>query len=70
MCPNCSSNAFCSNLVDETPYRLAARSARMLRECGDIGAATDVLTGLASVRIVNFIRMRWRCETCGAQFDE
>jgi hypothetical protein len=70
MCPNCGSGDCCSNLIDEAPYRLAARSAGALRRCGDIGAATDVLTGLASVKIINFIRMRWRCENCGASFDE
>jgi len=69
MCPNCGSECYCSNLIDEGPYRLAARAARQLRACGDVGAAADLLTGLASVRIINFIRPKWRC-ACGATFDD
>ena len=34
------------------------------------GAAADVLTRLASVRIINFLRHRYECNACGSQFDE
>ena len=70
MCPNCGSFACNSNLIDEAPYRLAARSASALRDCGDVGAAADVLTGLASVKIINFLRLRWHCASCGATFND
>lgn len=70
MCPNCGSDEAKSNLIDETPFRQAARSAKMLRRFGHVGAAGDVLTRLASVRIINFLRARFECLGCGAQFDE
>jgi hypothetical protein len=71
LCPNCggSGDAIESNLIDETPYREAARSAKMLRHLGAVHLATDLLTSLASVRIINFVRMKWRC-SCGVTFDE
>jgi hypothetical protein len=70
MCPNCGSDEFSSNLIDEGPFRLAARGAKMLRGLGHMGAAADVLTRLASVRIINFLRHKFECGACGAQFDE
>ena len=70
VCPNCGGNdAIESNLLDETEYRKAARSAPMLRHLGAVHLATDLLTSLASVQIINFVRMKWRC-SCGATFDE
>jgi hypothetical protein len=70
MCPRCGSIDYRSNLIDEAPFRQAARGAKMLRGLGHYGAAADVLTRLASARIINFIRLRWLCNACGAQFDE
>lgn len=70
MCPNCGSDDYRSNLIDEKPFRQAARGAKMLRRLGHVGAAGDVLTRLASVKIINFLRMKWECSACGAQFDE
>ncbi|HEV7232909.1 MAG TPA: hypothetical protein VGN36_01590 [Sphingorhabdus sp.] len=70
MCPNCGSDDFKSNLIDEKPFREAARGAKLLRRLGHLGAAGDVLTRLASVRIINFLRHRYECNACGAQFDE
>ena len=70
ICPNCGDgDAIVSNRIDEAPYRDAARSARALREIGATHLAADLLTSLASVRIINFVRMKYRC-ACGAQFDE
>lgn len=69
-CPNCGGdNSIVSNLIDEAPYIDAARPAAMLRHLGATHLATDLLTSLASVRIINFVRMKWRC-SCGATFDE
>lgn len=70
ICPNCGSDDYRSNLIPEQPFRQAARSAKMLRRLGHMGAAADVLTRLASVRIINFLRHRHECNACGAQFDE
>jgi len=70
LCPNCSSGDYRSNLIDERSFRMAARGAKMLRRLGHMGAAADVLTRLASVKIINFLRMKWECSACGAQFDE
>jgi hypothetical protein len=70
MCPNCGSDEYKSNLIDEGPFRRAARGAKMLRALGHTSAAADVLSRLASVRIINFIRPRHECCACGAQFDE
>lgn len=70
MCPNCGSDEYSSNLIDEGPFRTAARGAKMLRGLGHMGAAADVLTRLASVRIINFLRHKFECGACGAQFDE
>lgn len=71
ICPNCFADgeSIESNLIDETSYRDAARSAPMLRHLGATHLAADLLTSLASVRIINFVRMRWRC-SCGSTFDE
>lgn len=71
ICPDCggSGDDIVSNLLDESFYREAARSAPMLRQLGAVHLATDLLTSLASVRIINFVRMNWRCQ-CGATFDE
>lgn len=70
ICPDCGrDDAIESNRIDETEYREAARAAPMLRHLGAVHLATDLLTSLASVRILNFVRMKWRCE-CGAQFDD
>lgn len=70
MCPNCGSDDFRSNLIDEKPFREAARGAKMLRKFGHLAAAGDVLIRLASVRIINFLRHKFECNACGAQFDE
>lgn len=69
-CPNCGSDDYSSNRIDEHPFREAARSAKMLRRLGHLGAAADVLTRLAAVRIQNFLRCKHRCNACGVQFDE
>jgi transposase-like protein len=70
ICPNCGSDDHRSNLIDERPFRQAARGAKMLRRLGHMGAAGDVLTRLASVKIINFLRHRFECNACGSQFDE
>ena len=70
ICPNCGSDDHRSNLIPEQTFRRAARSAKMLRQLGHTGAAADVLTRLASVRIINFIRHRYLCNSCAAEFDE
>lgn len=70
-CPGCGS-APChhrSNLVDETPFALAAQSASELRHFGETKEAIRVLGDLGLVRIVNFLRPRWLCLECGAKFD-
>ena len=71
ICPNCGGDdsTIESNLIDEAPYIDAARPAAMLRHLGATQLAADLLTSLASVRILNFVRMKWRC-SCGATFDE
>lgn len=70
MCPNCGSDDFRSNLIDEKPFREAVRGVKLLRRLGHLGAAGDVLTRLASVKIINFLRHKFECNACGAQFDE
>ncbi|RYM05717.1 hypothetical protein [Sphingobium cupriresistens] len=70
ICPNCGSDDYASNLVDETPFRQAVRGVTLLRRLGHLGAAGDVLTRLASVKIINFLRHRFVCRACAAQFDE
>ena len=70
MCPNCGSDEYTSNLIDEGPFRRAARGAKMLQALGHNGAAADVLTRLASVKIINFLRSKFECAACGAHFDE
>ena len=71
-CPNCGCDAANaeSNLIDEAPFRQAARSAKMLRALGHTGAVIDVLSRLAAVRIQNFLRPRWRCQECGVSYDD
>lgn len=70
MCPNCGSCSYQSALVDEAPYRMAARGAGALRWFGDTQAAADVLARLAIVKIQNFLSLRWTCSECGASFDD
>ena len=70
MCPNCGSDDYRSNRVDERPFRQAARGAKMLRRLGHLGAAADVLTRLAAVRIQNFLRCEHYCNACAVTFDE
>ena len=70
MCPNCNSPDCVSNLINETPFRAAARRARMLRQLGQVGEAADVLTRLATIRIINFLRAQWRCVGCGVAYDD
>ncbi|HEV7659321.1 MAG TPA: hypothetical protein VGO55_05700 [Allosphingosinicella sp.] len=41
----------------------------MLRQLGHTAAAADVLSRLAGVRIINFLRPRWSCEACGVTYD-
>lgn len=70
ICPACGEcDAIESNLIDETPYQEAAEMAPMLRSLGAVRLATDILTSLASVEILNWARENWRC-ACGATFDE
>lgn len=69
MCPNCRGERSKSTLIDETPFREAADDARMLRALGELGAAAEVLTKLAAVRIENFLRLNRACLGCGAHFD-
>lgn len=69
MCPNCGSLNSKSNLINETPFRKAAGSAAMLRQFGHSGAAADVLIRLASVRIINFLRLKRCCQDCGVTYD-
>lgn len=70
LCPNCGSDDYRSNLIPEEPFREAARSAKMLRWLGQISAAADVLTRLAAVEIINFLRHRFVCNACAVEFDE
>ena len=70
MCPNCGSDNFRNNLIDEKPFREAVRGVKLLRRLGHLGAAGDVLTRLDSVKIINFLRHKFECNACGAQFDE
>lgn len=68
-CPECGGCTFEDNRIDERLYVEAAKEAPRLRFEGNIDDAVDVLSALYSVRIVNFIRHRWRCE-CGVTFDD
>ncbi len=68
-CPNCGSDEIKTNHVEEATVRRAAQYATTLRELGRFADASDLLARLASVRILNFLRKRWRC-ACGAHFDE
>ena len=70
LCPNCGSDDYRSNLVPEESFREAAGGASMLRRLGQLWAASDVLTRLASVKIINFLRHRFVCNACAAEFDE
>lgn len=70
MCPNCGNDESKSNLIDETPFRQAARSATMLRYLGHVGAASDLLIRLATVRITNFLRLKRECLACGIHYDD
>lgn len=69
-CPNCGSDDCQSNHIDEGVFRKAAHYATTLRELGRYGEASDLLARLASVRIVNWLRKRWRCRFCEVHFDE
>ncbi len=68
-CPECGSCTFDDNRIDERLYVEAAKEAPRLRYEGCIDDAIEVLSALYSIRIVNFIRPRWRCE-CGVTFDD
>ena len=68
MCPNCGSTECASNLINEAPFRQAARGASMLRQFGHAGAAANVLHSLASVQISNFLRPKWLCLICGVAY--
>ena len=72
LCPNCGCDGAesKSNHIDVRPFRVAARGAKMLRALGHNAAAADVLTRLASVRIINFIRPARECLNCGACYDQ
>ena len=69
-CPNCGSDDCRSNHIDEAAIRRAAQYATTLRELGRYADASDLLARLASVKIVNFLRKKWRCRFCEAHFDE
>lgn len=68
-CPECGGCQFEDNRLDERLYIEAAKEAPRLRYEGHVNDAIDVLSALYSIRIINFIRARWRCE-CGATFDD
>jgi len=70
VCPNCGSEDCQSNHIDEGVFRKAANYATTLRELGRYGEASDLLARLAAVRIVNWLRKRWRCRFCDVHFDE
>lgn len=68
-CPGCGASEYDDNRIDERLYIEAAREAPRLRHEGRNGEAIDLLSALYAIRIVNFIRPRWLCRACGAQFD-
>ena len=68
-CPACGGSHFEDTRLDEQLYVEAAREAPRLRFEGNIEDAVEVLSALYSIRIVNFIRPRWRCEW-GVAFDD
>lgn len=69
-CPNCLSGDYEDNRIDEALYALAAQEAPRLKFEGAIDDAVEVLSALYAIRIVNFVRPKFRCCSCGAQFDE
>ena len=69
LCPNCGSDRHTSARIDERPARIAARDATMLLALGDTEGAADLLSRLATVRIVNRIRPEFACCDCGSSFD-
>ncbi len=70
MCPSCGSCDYACNLIDEAPYRSAALAAAELRRLGDRGSVVEILSRLAGVRIANFLRLRWRCLSCGVTYND
>ena len=70
LCPNCGSASHKCNLIPEASFKRAARGAKMLRALGHTAASADVLTRLAAVKVINFIRPSRQCLDCGVTFDE
>ncbi|MFZ5746913.1 MAG: hypothetical protein ACOY45_04560 [Pseudomonadota bacterium] len=70
ICPGCGSSYYQSNLIDETPYVVAAQDAPQLKHFGQLDAAACLLGALGTVRLVNFLRPKWRCLECGGKFDD
>jgi hypothetical protein len=69
-CPNCGSDLYESNRIDEAPFLLAAQDAPQLRHFGQMDAAVLLISTLGLVRLKNFLRPEWICVSCGAQFDD
>lgn len=69
ICPNCGSDHFESNHLDEALYKAAALEAPRLRFEGNTEDAIEVLTALYAIRIINFVRPQYRCLACGSAFD-
>ncbi len=70
ICPNCSSLECEDNRIDDRLYIEAAREAEQFRYDGNIDDAVEVLSALAAINIINFLRLKFFCCSCGAQFDE
>lgn len=69
LCPDCGScEGHEDNRIDEALYVQAAREAPRLRHEGRMDEVIELLSALYALRIINFIRHRWRC-TCGVSFD-
>ena len=69
-CSNCLGSDYEDNRMDEALYVAAAQEAPRLRYEGAIDDAVEVLSALYAIRIVNFVRPKFRSCSCGAQFDE
>ena len=69
VCPNCGSLECEDNRIDDRLYIEAAREAPRLRFEGYTDDAIEVLSALYAIQIVNFLRLRFFCVTCGASFD-
>lgn len=68
-CPNCGSVGHHHfNLIDERPYREAAREADYLRHYGLTDSGVQKLAALHAVEIENYRRLPWLCGGCGTPF--